>query len=273
VIIPTISAQDEEIVPPPIPDFPSLIPQDVAKVVIIASVGGTTSPTYGEYTYPNNTKFEIKATPNSGYRFSHWVISGSYLPGHNLPPILVPVEIPEDWVPKFPNPSDIEKDSLVTSQNPLNVICGYGYTYQYQPVFVPTSITPTPIAGTVVVLEAVGGSVSPGAGTYTYVTDAIVTLTATAASGFNFDHWIVSGGPLPGHGDIENGIVTDNPLTTHAVEGETYNYQPVFSPAGTTTGGGIPEVYLYAIIVVLVILAAIGIGGMIMYRGKSKGSQ
>jgi hypothetical protein len=122
-------------------------------------------------------------------------------------------------------------------------------------------------------LEAVGGTVSPGAGTYTYVNDAVVTLTATAASGFNFDHWIISGGPLPGHGDIENGIITDNPLTTHAVEGESYNYQAVFSPTGTTTGGGIPEVYLYVIIVVLVILAVIGLGGMIMYRGKSKGSQ
>jgi len=271
VIIPTINAQDdEEIIPPPIPDFPRIIPEDVAKVIIIASIGGTTTPAYGEYTYPNNTKFEIKAIPNAGYRFSHWVISGEYLPGHNLPPILVPAEIPEDWVPKFPSPSDIAMDSLVTSQNPLDVVHGYGYTYQYQPVFVPISTPGTPIAGTVVILEAVGGSVNPGAGTYTYVSDAIVTLTATAASGFEFDRWIISGGPLPGHGDIENGVVTDNPLTTHAVEGEIYNYQAVFSPAGTTTGGGIPAEYLYVIIVVLVILAAIGIGGMIMYRGKSK---
>jgi hypothetical protein len=270
VATPTINAQDDIPPPPPIPDFPSTIPEEEAKVIIIAAVGGTTEPAYGEYTYPNSTKFELKATPNEGYRFSRWIISGEYLPGHNLPPIITPTNVSADWVPKLPDPSETLKDSLVSSQNPLNVICGYGYTYQYQPVFVPTSTPSTPIAGTVVILDAVGGSVNPGAGTYTYESDSIVTLTATADSGFEFDHWIVSGGPMPGHGDLENNMAPDNPLQTHAVSGETYNYQPVFSPTGTTTGGGIPVEYLYAIIIVLVVIAVIGIGAALMYRGKNK---
>jgi hypothetical protein len=265
----TTNAQDEE-PPPPIPNFPRPIPQEAAGVVIIASVGGTTAPPYGEYTFPNQTRFEIKAIPNEGFRFSHWVISGEYLPGHNLPPIIVPGQTDEEWVPEFASPSAILLDSLVISQNPLDVIHGYGYWYQYQPVFVPISTPGTPVAGTVVILEAVGGSANPAAGTYTYVSDAVVTLTATAASGFDFDHWIISGGPLPGHEDIENGITTDNPLTTHAVKGETYNYQPVFLPIGTPTGGGIPVEYLYAIIIILVIIAVIGLGAALMYRGKSK---
>jgi hypothetical protein len=270
VMTPTINAQDD--LGPPVPDVPPAPSQDVAKVVVLASVGGTTDPSYGEYTYSNSTKFEILATPNAGFRFDHWVISGDYLPGHNLPQIIVPNPLPEDWVPQLPTPSDLQKDSLVSSQNPLSVICGYGYTYQYQPIFVPTSTPGSTVTGTVVVLSGVGGSVNPGAGTYTYAGDQIVTLTATADSGFEFDHWVISGGPMPGHGDLENDMTTDNPFTTHAVQGETYNYQPVFSPTGTTTGGGgIPTEYLYAIIIVLAIIAIIGLGAALLYRGKSKG--
>ena len=271
LMTPTINAQDDQ--GPPVPNFPPAPSEDVAKVVVLASVGGTTDPPYGEYTYPNNTKFEILATPNAGFRFSHWVISGDYLPGHNLPQIIVPDPLPEDWVPPLPTPSEIQQDSLVSSQNPLNVIHGYGYTYQYQPIFVPTSTPGSTVTGTVVVMAGVGGSVNPGAGAHTYANDQIVTLTATADSGFEFDHWVISGGPMPGHGDLENGMSTDNPLTTHAVQGETYNYQPVFSPTGTTSGGGIPAEYFYAVIIILVIIAVIGIGAALMYRGKSKGGK
>jgi hypothetical protein len=75
---------------------------------------------------------------------------------------------------------------------------------------------------------------------------------------------------LPGHSDIENGVVTSNPLTTHSVAGEEYNYQPVFAPQGTTTTGGMPVEYLYAAIAILVIVAVIAIAAALMYRSRSK---
>ncbi len=267
---PTLNAQDDVIIPPPIPNFPREIPELEAGVVIVASVGGTTNPPYGEYTFPNQTRFELRAIPNEGFRFSHWVISGENLPGH-LPPIFVPTEASEDWVPDIP--TSLRKaavDSLVSSQNPLNVICGYGNIYQYQPVFIPVSTEGTPVSGTVIILAAVGGSVSPNPGTYTYENDALVTLTATPDSGFVFDHWVISGSSLTGHGDIENGTRPENPLITHAVNGETYNYQPVFSPVGSATPVGVAVEYLYAVIIVLVVIAVIGISAAAVYRRRSK---
>ena len=268
VITPTINAQDEEEQPPPLfPGFPPLPTQ--AQVIIAATVGGTTTPAPGAYVYPNQTKFEIKAIPNEGYRFAYWSISGEYLPGHNMPQVFIPVG-EEEFIPSLQQQAiAVRYDSLITTQNPLDVVHGYGYTFLYQAIFVAVSPVTAPSGGGVVVLQAVGGTTDPQPGLYTYATDAVVTLTATASADFEFKYWVISGGPLPGHGNIEDGIVTENPLTTHAVSGEAYNYQPVFAPVGTTTGGGIPVEYLVAI-VVLVIIAVIGLGLALMYRGKSK---
>jgi len=258
------SAQDAE--EPLFPGFPVLPEQ--ARVIVATTVGGTTDPAPGDYVYPNQTKFEIKAIPDDGYRFAYWSISGEYLPGHNLPPVFIPPG-EETFIPSLQQEAiNVQYDSLITTQNPLDVVHGYGYTFQYQAVFVRTEPVTTAVGGSVVVLDSVGGSTSPQPGTYTYSTDAIVTLTATPDADFEFDYWVISGGPLPGHGTIENDVISDNPLETHAVSGYSYNYQPVFSPVGTETQpSGIP-MYIYAIIIVLVIIAVIGVAAALMYRGK-----
>jgi hypothetical protein len=261
-----VSAQDQQ--EPPFPNFPPI--QEQARVIITTTVGGTTEPAPGQYSYPNQTKFEIKAIPDAGYRFAYWSISGQYLPGHNMPPVFIP-QGTEPFIPSLQQEAiNVEYDSLITSQNPLDVVHGYGYTFQYQAIFVRTEPVTTAVGGSVVVLDSVGGTTSPQPGTYTYSTDAIVTLTATPDTDFKFDHWIISGGPLPGHGTIENDVISDNPLETHAVSGYSYNYQPVFTPVGAETSQGIPAEYLYAIIIVLVVIAVIGVAAALMYRGRGK---
>jgi hypothetical protein len=269
ILLPTLNltfAQDEE--EPLFPGFP-VIP-DQAQVIIATTVGGTTTPAPGAYVYPNQTKFEIKAIPDEGYRFAYWSISGEYLPGHNMPQVFIPVG-DEEFIPSLQQQAiNVQYDSLITTQNPLDVVHGYGYTFLYQAIFVAVTPVTAPVSGGVVVLEAVGGTSSPQPGMYSYATDAVVTLTATPSEGFEFKYWVISGGPLPGHSDVEDGVVTENPLTTHAVSGESYNYQPVFTAVGAgpaTTG--IPVEYLVAI-VVLVIIAVIGLGLALMYRGKAK---
>jgi hypothetical protein len=259
------SAQTEE---PPFPNFPPT--QEQARVIITTTVGGTTEPAPGQYTYPNQTKFEIKAIPDDGYRFAYWSVSGQYLPGHNMPPVFIPSGN-QTFIPSLQQEAiNVEYDSLITTQNPLDVVHGYGYTFQYQAIFVRAEPVTTAVGGSVVVLNSVGGATIPQAGTYTYSTDAIVTLTATPDSGFQFDHWIISGGPLPGHGTIENSVISDNPLETHSVSGYSYNYQPVFTPVGTETQpSGIPA-YIYAAIIILVIIAVIGIAAALMYRSRGK---
>ena len=158
-------------------------------------------------------------------------------------------------------------DNLVISQNPLDVIHGYGYVYQYQAVFLPTGTPTSPVAGTLIVKSAVGGSTNPRSGTYFYAIDATVTLTATADEGYVFQYWVISGGPLPGHGTIQNSQLTDNPLTTHSVKENTYEYQPVFA---LHTATGTPVEYFYAAIVILAIIAVIGIAAALMYRSRGK---
>jgi hypothetical protein len=282
----TAFAQDEEPLPPPeeevIPQpeqFPPTIPlpaQDaqIAYVTILAAAGGTTFPAPGAYQYPTGYFYNLTAVPYQGFRFLYWTISGSYLPGHNLPPIVYPDPIPEDFVPKLPDPSTAGWDSLITSQNPLNVICGYGYNFQYQPVFTATS-APSPGTNTIVtLLDALGGSsvVKAGSdtksapGTYTYAGGQGLTLEATAADGYAFSYWIATGA-----GDAPDTVIVDNPADISCQEGTAYSYQPVFTPhAAPAAETGIPDMYFYAAIVVLVIIAIIGLGVALMYRSRNK---
>ena len=283
----TAFAQDEEPLPPPeeevIPpenQFPPTLPLppedvQVAFVTVAAAVGGTTFPAPGAYEYPFGDWFNLTAVPYQGYRFLYWVISGTVLPGHNIPPITYPDPIPEDWVPDLPDPRTAGWDSTITSQNPLNVICGYGYNYQYQPVFTPTS-APSPGNNTIVtLLEALGGTSTEqeagGAkrsapGTYTHAGGQTLTLEATAAQGYKFAYWIATGA-----GDLPDAVIVDNPADISCQEGTAYTYQPVFVPDNAPAAEtGIPDIYFYAAIGVLVIIAVIGLGVALMYRSRGK---
>jgi hypothetical protein len=102
----------------PIPGRPP--PSDLSNaaiVVVLASAGGTTSPAPGTYALANAENFDIIATPNSGWQFSHWTIYGVDT-GHG--------SAPANWNP---------------TNNPYNVNHGYGATYSYQAVFTPIGST------------------------------------------------------------------------------------------------------------------------------------
>lgn len=258
----------------------SALAQNTAEVILAATVGGTTDPAPGTYSYADGATISLKAIPDTGYAFLHWTISGGYISTQNAPPLI----IPSAWIdpttgelrdPDTGEPITIDRpsatgatyDSLTATQNPLGVVCGYGYTYSYQAVFVPTAPAERTEA-VVVVKSAAGGSTNPGVGTYTFAEGGEVTLTATADSGYVFQYWIASGTGTSGH---ENSLITDNPLTITCGVGLTYEYQPVFTPEGAvTTTEGIPATYFYAAVIILVIIAAAGFGLALMYRGKKK---
>lgn len=93
-----------------------------ALIGILASAGGTVSPVPGLYYLNNATFFQLKATPNSGWQFSHWIISGPNLSHGGYPYTATPTD------------------------NPYTVNHGYGNRYDYQAVFTPiesTEQTPT----------------------------------------------------------------------------------------------------------------------------------
>ncbi len=272
-----VAAQDQpvETIPPeqypPVPN-PYTTPSppataEVANVVVAASAGGTTNPTPGSYVYNYGATIKLQATASTGYKFVYWTISGAYTPGHNQPPILYPDNAAADpnFAPSFPSPATIAENSLITSTNPLQIICGYGYTYVYQPVFIPTTNAAPTSDAIVTVLDSIGGTTNPMSGTYHYANGTNIHLQATANSGYSFQYWVAVG--TDGHPTT----ISDNPTNIDCGFGYTYSYQAMFAPAGTSTSNGsIPNLYFYAIIAVLVIIAIIGLALAVMYRGKAK---
>ena len=255
---------------------PSALAQTDQAIVILNTAGnGTTNPAPGSYNYASGSAIVLTAIPSQGYVFSHWEITGGYNTANN-PPLL----IPPDWIDPntytainpdtgeavpFPqSPTSATYAYQTATQNPLGVLCGFGYTFSYTAVFVPT--TPTAqVEATVVVKSAAGGSTTPATGTYTLADGTHITLTAMANSGYVFQYWIASGTGTSGH----EGAITDNPLTITTASGSTYDYQPVFAKEGTvTTTTGIPAEYFYAAVIILVILVAAGFGLALMFRRK-----
>jgi hypothetical protein len=248
------------------PPSPPPAPQEVAIVVVSASVGGTTDPAPGAYKYPYAETITLKATASSGFKFLYWTIRGTYTPAHNVPPINYPENInPEDpgsWIPAFPAPSEVAQDSLITSTNPLTIICGYGYTYVYEPVFAPTTAPPSTSDAIVVILESVGGTTDPAPGIYHYVNGSTISLKATANSGYEFVYWVAV--DEQGHPTT----ISDNPTNIICGYGYTFKYQAMFQPAGAgpPVSAEVP-IYIWAIIAVLAIVAVVAIAFAVT-RGK-----
>jgi hypothetical protein len=236
---------------------------DVANVIIQPAIGGTTNPAAGNYTYPNGTNIIITATPNAGYKFSYWVVSGDLTPGHEGIPDYYYVQNDTGTYPIVPTFTGL--DSLVFSDNPANVTCGYGYTFSYQPVFELVDASALPDVAVVVVEPAVGGSISlttaegnttTEPGRYAFPNGTSIKLSATAASGYTFKYWVASGNFTPGHTEAQVTYITDpetgqiiggfprpqvtaidtltfttNPVNITCGAGFTFTYQPVFEPA------------------------------------------
>jgi hypothetical protein len=154
---------------------------ETATVVIQPSTGGTTTPAAGTYNYPNGTTITLQATPNTGYEFSYWVVSGNFTPGHEPTQITTIVDENGTIIGEFPVPSTTGINSLTFTANPANITCGYGYTFTYQAVFTPTTAgspspsispspsptsqaTPTPVSPTPTVTESPSPTPSTGGG-------------------------------------------------------------------------------------------------------------
>jgi hypothetical protein len=245
-----------------------------AVVILAASVGGTTSPTPGNYTYDNGTFIVFSAVPDPGFAFQYWIVSGAYTPGHTAQQTGFYIDPDTGQSIQLPVPvSTSGINALTFTTNPANITCGYGYTYTYQAVFAPTtstSATPTPVPQTqpaesgdqvINILPSIGGTTTPGPGTYSQANGTTITMTAVPADGFAFHYWIASGSYTPGHlaqpqyipgttdqyptvppnvylPTIDSLVFSINPVTITCGYGYTYNYQAVFVPVNST----VPEV-------------------------------
>jgi hypothetical protein len=84
------------------------------NIQVLESVGGTTDPAPGSYSYEPGNSYTFTAVADTGFVFDHWVITGDV-------------------------PGGVTDQMLTVDDNPLTGDCGYGYTYQFQAVFTPES--------------------------------------------------------------------------------------------------------------------------------------
>jgi len=128
-------------------------------LTITATVGGTTDPTPGTYTYPAGTTVEVTATPDADYVFDHW-----------------------------------ELDTVdVGATNPYTVLMDEDHTlkavFTYSPAPPPLSVSISPLSasiptgGSVTFTSTVGGGTSPY--TYQWYLDGDPVSGATS-SGWTF---------------------------------------------------------------------------------------
>ncbi len=221
--------------------------QSQGTVVVLASLGGTTDPAAGTTTYADGTSVTFTATPDSAYVFQNWVI-------------------------------DTDAGSSIVPENPVTLPIVAGTTYNVQAVFAPLlpppGVTGLPTnmatAAIVVVLAGAGGTTTPVAGTYALADATALELKATPSSGWQFSHWVIAGPNLSHGGYPYTAVPTDNPYNVNHGYGNTFSYQPVFTPVGTTEPTPtVPEFSAVATIIVALALIAIAFGTY-AYRRKTK---
>jgi hypothetical protein len=266
-----------------------LLDPDVATIQILSSIGGTTNPETGTYSYLQGTDITLTATPEEGFEFLYWVVSGAITPGATQG--ILNEFVIDDEVFIIPGTPQIEY--LLVTENPAQITCGYGYTYKYQAVFSPIAAgmqppeevvffdpfdafqdPATPEGTTFVRVSATqGGTTNPSPGTWRFgdLIEPTLTLTATPNSGFKFQYWIVTGDYMPGHGgdpSLDTNLVTENPLTVSHGKGYSYNYEAVFAPTDMQTGGDSTHIFglssdmitILIAILVIALIAAIAFG-------------
>jgi hypothetical protein len=230
------------------PYIASVRGQNQATVNVLDSVGGSTDPLPGTYTYNGGAQVTLTATPDEGLVFATWLIS-----------------------------TDASNDSV--ADNPYSLTVTGGVTYNVSAVFAqltapifPNPPIPTPdpaIYGSVSILHASGGRTQPAEGTYYFTSVYKLKLTAIAESGWRFSYWVISGDTNTGHGGYPFTLTpTDNPYTLDCGLGYSYAYQPVFvpvensnpppnTPPSEDTGGWPTEIILIAVAVVEAIVIII----------------
>ncbi|MFB3890190.1 MAG: beta strand repeat-containing protein [Candidatus Bathyarchaeia archaeon] len=224
------------------PVFSQIIVPTLVNLVISQGTGGSTNPDAG--TYPNTVgaRVQVTATASSGYTFSYWLLDGVNIgsanpttvtmdTGHTLKPVFARILYSLNIAAGASGSqgkitllatsgSDYTfshwlLDGVVNANNPITLDLSQAHTLQAAFVPVQTQnpqLTVTPLAAS----------------------NAAITLTATADSGYAFKNWVVDGS-----------ADSSNPITvaaagTHSVQAvftQVYSLTISASTGGSTTPG------------------------------------
>jgi uncharacterized repeat protein (TIGR02543 family) len=184
-------------------------------LTIAAGTGGTTDPVPGSYTHDTGTQVTVKATANSGYRFSGW--SGAVTGTTN--PITITMDgnksVTANFIRQYtltiaagtggttnPAPGSYTHDSGTQVTVKATANSGYrfsGWSGDASGTTNPITITMDGIKSvtanfirqyTLTIAAGTGGTTNPSPGTYTHDSGAQVSITAIAnSSGYQFSGW------------------------------------------------------------------------------------
>lgn len=227
--------------------------QDTATVTVNSANGGTTDVT-GTTNYNAGDTVTITALPDNDFAFVNWLVSSSDGTGDTQP-----------------------------TDNPLTFTAASGATYTITPVFaVPQPIPGRPLptdlstAAIVIIFPSAGGVTTPGPGTYALADASNFDLYAIPNSGWQFAYWTICG-TNASHGTAPvNWTPAENPYNVNHGYGDTYRYQAIFTPTGsspqptnaptaTPTPGGTMagltnEMWIIIGLVVVIVVILIGFG-------------
>ncbi len=220
-------------------------------VTLIASVGGSYANTDGSvqtpgpYTYADGSSQTFTAVPGDGFSFGLWtIVTAAY---------------------SYTDAVD----------NPLTITLNES-AYAIQATFTPDTIIPPAVQtnsatnAIVVVIAGVGGTTSPAPGTYELANATSLDLTAIPNNGWQFDNWVIGGTPMNDHGSYSyTATPTNNPYNVDHGYGNTYSYEAVFSPVGTSTSPTVNEFSSAAAIFTAMALVIVAFGTY-AYTRKAK---
>lgn len=129
------------------------VPVTYYTLTIPSVVGGATDPAPGLYPYEEGSVVSVEAIPDSGYKFSHWMLDGVNV--GTVVPYLVTMDADHTLWPVF------------------------------------TEIPPTEY--TLTIQATLGGSTDPIPGVYTHVEGTTVDVTANPDPDYYFSHWLLNG--------------------------------------------------------------------------------
>jgi hypothetical protein len=177
--------------------------QAVLTMAVTPDNSGTTDPTVGTHTVQKNEATTIKATAASGYKFTKWSASG-----------------------------DATIADSTSSTTTVTLTGNATVTANFESTTATLTMAVTPAAG---------GSTDPAVGTHSVTKSTSTTITATAASGYKFSTWTVTGDGTIANSSASSTTVTltgDATVTaTFLPEASTASLTMAVSPAdkGTTT--------------------------------------
>jgi len=228
---------------PPLPKY---------TLTIAATTGGATSPSLGNYTHSKGQNIPIQATPESGYILNHWeldsvnigasnpinvtmnsnhhVLALFNVPTYNITikahcnaeSTDVGVSIIMDGLPTGRTTPYTFTDLIGTHTFTVPIIDAKGHPFkQWDTGQNSTTITVNSDATYTATYDmqynltitcTLGGTTNPDPATYSYWSGTILSITATADSGYYLDYWLLDGFNIGAPDSIKVGMKENHTL-------------------------------------------------------------